>query len=62
MGLKILAIVVIIAILSIGIVSVVCSKENQNGDDESKIIKMLEQVIKNQETMMKDLRYIKKKA
>ena len=62
MGLKILAIAVIITILSIGIVSVVCSKENQNGDDESKIIKVLNQVIKNQETIMKDLRYIKNKV
>jgi len=62
MGLKILAIVVIIAIVSIGIVSVVCGKGNQNGDDEGKIIKVLNQVIKNQQTIMKDLRYIKNKV
>jgi len=62
MGLRVLAIAVIITILSIAVVSVVCGKENQNSDDESEIIKVLNQVIKNQETIMKDLRYIKNKV
>ena len=61
MGLRILAIAVIITILSIGVVSVVCSKEKQDEDKQAEIIKMLDQVIKNQETMMKDLRILKKK-
>ena len=62
MGLKILAIAVIITILSIGIVSVVRAKENQDEDKQAEIIKMMEQVINNQEIMIKDLRYIKNKV
>jgi len=62
MALRVLAIVVIIAVLSIGIASIVCSKESQSQCEEADIIKTLNQVIKNQETIMKDLRYIKNKV
>jgi len=62
MALRVLIIVAIIITLSIGVVSVVCSKEKQDEDKQEEIIKKLDQVIKNQDTIMKDLRILKKRV
>ncbi|MBL7170767.1 MAG: hypothetical protein ISS46_02090 [Candidatus Omnitrophica bacterium] len=62
MALRVLIIVTIIITLSIGVVSVVCSKEKQDEDKQEEIIKKLDQVIKNQDTIMKDLRILKKRV
>jgi len=61
MALRVLIIVAIIITLSIGVVSVVCSKEKQDEDKQEEIIKKLDQVIKNQDAIMKDLRILKKR-
>lgn len=62
MALRVLVIAVIITVLSIGVVSAVRGKDYQGGDKQEETIKKLDEILKNQETIMRDLKFIKNKV